>query len=41
MPTRYWLMTCEPAAYAIGVTGLARIARAGYPDPFAWKKGHR
>lgn len=23
-----------------GVTGLARIARAGYPDHFAWKKGH-
>src|SRR3982751_2586228 len=23
-----------------GVTGLARIARAGYPDPFAMKKGH-
>ena len=81
MPTRYWLMKCEPAAYTIddlardtrtgwegvrnyqarnfmrddmqegdpvlfyasnadpsGVTGLARIARAGYPDPFAWKK---
>ena len=24
-----------------GVTGLAAIARAGYPDPFAWKKGHK
>lgn len=24
-----------------GVTGLARIARAGYPDPFAWKRGHK
>ena len=23
-----------------GVTGLAEIARAGYPDPFALKKGH-
>lgn len=23
-----------------GVTGLATIARAGYPDPFATKKGH-
>ena len=23
-----------------GVTGLATIARAGYPDPFAWTKGH-
>lgn len=24
-----------------GVTGLAEIRRAGYPDPFAFKKGHR
>lgn len=24
-----------------GVTGLATIARAGYPDPFATKKGHK
>ncbi|MEQ1731760.1 MAG: EVE domain-containing protein [Vicinamibacterales bacterium] len=24
-----------------GVTGLAEIARAGYPDPFATKKGHK
>jgi predicted RNA-binding protein with PUA-like domain len=23
-----------------GVTGLAEIGRAGYPDPFALKKGH-
>ena len=23
------------------MTGLAEIARAGYPDPFAWKKGHK
>ena len=23
-----------------GVTGLATIARAGHPDPFAFKKGH-
>lgn len=23
-----------------GVTGLARIERAGFPDPTAWKKGH-
>ena len=84
MPTRYWLMKCEPAAYTIealerdgqtgwegvrnyqarnfmrdqmqegdpvlfyasnadpsGVTGLARIVKAGYPDPFAFKKGHK
>jgi predicted RNA-binding protein with PUA-like domain len=24
-----------------GVTGLAQIVRAGYPDPFAFKKGHK
>jgi predicted RNA-binding protein with PUA-like domain len=24
-----------------GVTGLAEIARGGYPDPFALKKGHK
>ena len=24
-----------------GVTGLARIARAGYSDHFAWKKAHK
>ena len=24
-----------------GVMGLAEIVRAGYPDPFAFKKGHR
>ena len=24
-----------------GVTGLATIARAAYPDQFAWKKGHK
>ena len=23
-----------------GVTGLAEVSRAGYPDPSAWKKGH-
>lgn len=23
-----------------GVTGLARIERAGFPDPTAWRKGH-
>ena len=83
MPKRYWLMKCEPRAYAIedlerdghagwegvrnfqarnfmrddmqegdavlfyasnadpsGVTGLATIVKAGYPDPFAFRKGH-
>ncbi|MEO8215820.1 MAG: EVE domain-containing protein [Acidobacteriota bacterium] len=24
-----------------GVTGLAEISRGGYPDPFAFQKGHR
>lgn len=24
-----------------GVTGLAEISRAGYPDATAWKKGHK
>jgi predicted RNA-binding protein with PUA-like domain len=24
-----------------GVTGLAEIAKAGYPDRFAWTKGHK
>jgi predicted RNA-binding protein with PUA-like domain len=82
-PKRYWLMKCEPDAYAIddlerdgtttwegvrnfqarnflrdeikvgdgvlfyasnaeptGVTGVAEVSREGYPDPFAFKKGH-
>ena len=84
MPRRFWLMKCEPSAYAIddlerdgktswegvrnfqarnflrdqmqvgdgvlfyasnadpsGVTGLAEIDRAGYPDQFSWTKGHK
>ena len=24
-----------------GVTGVAKVAKAGYPDHFAWKKGHK
>ena len=24
-----------------GVTGVAEISKAGYPDHFAWKKGHK
>jgi predicted RNA-binding protein with PUA-like domain len=24
-----------------GVTGLARISRAGYPDEYQWKPGHK
>jgi predicted RNA-binding protein with PUA-like domain len=23
-----------------GVTGIAKVVRSGYPDHFAWKKGH-
>ncbi len=33
----FYASNAEPS----GVTGLARIARAGYPDAFAWKKGHK
>jgi len=83
MSTQYWLMKCEPDAYAIddlerdgraswegvrnfqarnfmrdhmhvgdkvlfyasnadpsGVTGLAEVVRAGYPDHTAWTAGH-
>jgi predicted RNA-binding protein with PUA-like domain len=31
----FYASNADPA----GVTGLATVARAGYPDPFAWKKG--
>ena len=33
----FYASNAEPS----GVTGLARIARAGYPDPYAWKVGHK
>ena len=33
----FYASNAEPS----GVTGLAKIARAGYPDAFAWKKGHK
>jgi predicted RNA-binding protein with PUA-like domain len=33
----FYASNAEPS----GVTGLATIARAGYPDPFAFKKGHK
>jgi predicted RNA-binding protein with PUA-like domain len=36
-PVLFYASNADPS----GVTGLARIARAGYPDPFAWKKGHK
>jgi predicted RNA-binding protein with PUA-like domain len=32
----FYASNAEPS----GVTGLARIVRAGYPDPYAFKKGH-
>ena len=33
----FYASNAEPS----GVTGLATIARAGYPDHTAWKKGHK
>ena len=33
----YYASNADPS----GETGLAEIARAGYPDPFALKKGHK
>ena len=33
----FYASNAEPS----GVTGLATILRAGYPDPFALKKGHK
>ena len=36
-PVLFYAPNAEPS----GVTGLAKIARAGYPDAFAWKKGHK
>jgi predicted RNA-binding protein with PUA-like domain len=36
-PVLFYASNADPS----GVTGLATIARAGYPDSFAWKKGHK
>lgn len=33
----YYASNAEPS----GVTGVASVAREGYPDPFAWKRGHK
>jgi predicted RNA-binding protein with PUA-like domain len=33
----FYASNAEPS----GVTGLAEIARAGYPDPFAFEAGHK
>ena len=35
-PVLFYASNADPS----GVTGLATIARAGYPDSFAWRKGH-
>jgi predicted RNA-binding protein with PUA-like domain len=36
-PVLFYASNAEPS----GVTGLAAIARAGYPDHLSWKKGHK
>jgi predicted RNA-binding protein with PUA-like domain len=35
-PVLFYASNADPS----GVTGVAEIARAGYPDPFALQKGH-
>lgn len=35
-PVLFYASNADPS----GVTGLATIARAGYPDHLAWRKGH-
>ena len=36
-PVLFYASNADPS----GVTGLATIARAGYPDHLSWKKGHK
>lgn len=36
-PVLFYASNADPS----GVTGLAEIVRAGYPDAFAWKPGHK
>ena len=36
-PVLFYASNATPS----GVTGLATISRAGYPDRFAWRKGHK
>jgi predicted RNA-binding protein with PUA-like domain len=36
-PVLFYASNADPS----GVTGLATIARAGYPDHFSWKKAHK
>jgi predicted RNA-binding protein with PUA-like domain len=33
----FYASSAEPS----GVTGVAEVVREGYPDPFAWKRGHK
>lgn len=35
-PVLFYASNADPS----GVTGLATIVKAGYPDPYAFKKGH-
>jgi predicted RNA-binding protein with PUA-like domain len=36
-PVLFYASNADPS----GVTGLAKIARAAYPDQFSWTKGHK
>ena len=36
-PVLFYASNAEPS----GVTGLAKICRAGYPDEYQWKTGHK
>ncbi len=36
-PVLFYASNADPS----GVTGLAKIARAGYPDQYQWQKGHK
>jgi predicted RNA-binding protein with PUA-like domain len=36
-PVLFYASSADPS----GVTGLARVVKAAYPDQFAWTKGHR
>jgi predicted RNA-binding protein with PUA-like domain len=36
-PVLFYASNAEPS----GVTGLAEIVKPGYPDPFAFRKGHK
>jgi len=36
-PVLFYASNAEPS----GVTGLAKVDKTGYPDPYAWKKDHK